>query len=254
LHKNLNLPLIKIASGEITNFPLLLKIARNGQSVILSTGMSTLGDIEAALGILAYGYLHSAHTVYPDLRLCEQAYFSETGQEKLSQKVSLLHCTSEYPAPVNEVNLRAMSTLHSAFGLTTGYSDHTQGIAIAMAAVACGAQIIEKHFTLDKNMVGPDHQASLAPDELVAMVSGIRQVEAALGRSQKMPTASELKNRSIARKSLVALQKINPGDVFGEHNVGCKRPGNGLSPHYFSYLKNKCAGRSYEADELIEFV
>lgn len=247
----LEVPLIKIPSGEITNLPLLLKVAHTGKKAILSTGMSTLGEIEEALAILSFGYLHP-HEHPPSLLAYETVYFSEEGRQVLHEKVSLLHCTSEYPCPFQEVNLHALKTLKQAFGLPVGYSDHTLGSAIAIAAAARGARLIEKHFTLDKTMTGPDHKASLEPHELATMVEGIRQVEIALGRGLKIPTPSELKNRSIARKSLVSLGNIKPGELFTDNNLGCKRPGSGISPTKFYEYKNKPAAREYHKDELIE--
>lgn len=248
LHQSLDLPIIKIPSGEITHLPLLLHIARTRKKVILSTGMSTLGEIEMALAVLAYGYL------YPDSDLLgqyQETYFSAEGQEILREKVSLLHCTTEYPSPFYEVNLRAMQTLKQTFGLPVGYSDHTLGIAVSIAAVACGATIIEKHFTLNKTLAGPDHQASLEPNELVSMVAAIRQVELAMGSDQKIPTQSEIKNRLIARKSLVSLTAIQKGEKFTIDNLGCKRPGNGISPGRFYEYVGKIAEYDYKKDELI---
>ncbi|OGT37987.1 MAG: N-acetylneuraminate synthase [Gammaproteobacteria bacterium RIFCSPHIGHO2_12_FULL_37_14] len=251
LNHSLDPPLIKVASGEITNLPLLLRVARTRKRVVLSTGMSTLGEIETALAILAFGYVYPSEGIDPINTLCEEAYCSEHGQEMLRNKVSLLHCTSEYPAPFAEINLRVMKTLQVAFGLPVGYSDHTLGIAVAIAAVACGAVIIEKHFTLDKSMPGPDHQASLEPHELSAMIVGIRQVELALGDSRKIPSPSEFKNRFIARKSLVSVEKINTGNLFTDKNISCKRPGTGVSPVKFYEYLNKRAERDYDRDELI---
>lgn len=253
LNNILDLPLIKIASGEITNLPLLLKIAKTGKQVILSTGMCMFGDIETALSVLAFGYLYQCNEIFPPIRLCEEAYCTLQGQQIIQEKVSLLHCTSEYPAPYEEVNLRVLSTLKHAFGLSVGYSDHTLGIAVPIAAVACGAEIIEKHFTLDKALPGPDHQASLDPQELSSMITSIRQIELALGNSKKIPTLSELKNRMVARKSLVALQEIRKDEVFTEQNLGCKRPGNGISPVNFWNLKDKHAERDYKKDEMVDF-
>src|SRR3990167_1788872 len=244
-------PFIKIASGEITNLPLLLKISQSGIPAILSTGMCSLGEIETALAILAFGYVNPSGEVNPSGASYEEIYYSKNGQKILQEKVSLLHCTSEYPAPFEEVNLRAMQTLRNAFLLPVGYSDHTLGISIAIAAVACGAEIIEKHFTLDKSLPGPDHQASLDPQDLAAMIQGIRQVELALGDGKKIPTHSELKNRLIARKSLVSLGKIKKGDLLNEKNMGCKRPGNGISPTKFYEYKDKGAEHDYERDDLI---
>ena len=251
LCQTLKLPVIKIASGEITNLPLLLRVSRSNISIILSTGMCSLGEIETALAILAFGYTYSSEEINPFDISYKEIYYSENGQKILQEKVSLLHCTSEYPAPFAEANLRAMQTLRNCFLLPIGYSDHTMGIAVAIAAVACGAEIIEKHFTIDKSLPGPDHQASLNPQELATMIQHIRQVELALGNSKKIPTTSELKNRFIARKSLVSLKKIKKGDLLNEENMGCKRPGGGISPTKFYEYKNKRAERDYEKDDLI---
>ena len=230
---------------------MLLKISQTGKRVILSTGMSTLGEVEAALSVLSYGYLHQLDN-YPSYDACKEIYFSKQGQAVLKEKVALLHCTTEYPAPFTEINLRVMQTLRDAFGLPVGYSDHTVGTAVSIAAVALGATIIEKHFTLDKMLPGPDHQASLAPQELLALVTSIRQVELAIGGSVKIPTVSELKNRLIARKSLVTLKNIKKGEKFTDQNIGCKRPGYGLSSFYFSDITGKCAERDYSPDEMLE--
>jgi N-acetylneuraminate synthase len=244
-----DLPYIKISSGEITNPPFLLEIARTGKSVILSTGMSTLGEIEIALGVLAFGYLGKGE--YPCIETFQEAYSSIDGRQLLQQKVSLLHCTTEYPAPFGEVNLKAMDTLRSAFGLPVGFSDHTSGIAVPLAAVARGAVIIEKHFTLDRNLPGPDHKASLEPVELKNMVESIRQIEEALGYSYKIPTPSEVKNKTVARKSLVANQAIKRGEKFTIDNLTTKRPGTGLSPLYYWEWLGKFAERDYEQDERV---
>ncbi|OGT44922.1 MAG: N-acetylneuraminate synthase [Gammaproteobacteria bacterium RIFCSPHIGHO2_12_FULL_38_11] len=250
LLKQLKLKTIKIASGEIATAPLLLQIARANPEVILSTGMASLGEIEQALAVLAFGYLNLNEK--PSVAAFMQAYYSEAGQEKLKEKVSLLHCTSDYPADFNSVNLRAMDTLKSAFGLSVGYSDHTQGIAIPVAAVARGACIIEKHFTLDRSMPGPDHKASLEPIELKNMVTAIREVEVALGRSLKIPTQKELDTKAVARKSLVAVKTIKSGEGFTAENIALQRPGNGISPMlYWEYL-NRVACRDYQVGELIE--
>jgi N-acetylneuraminate synthase len=245
----LAMPLLKIPSGEITNAQLLLKIALTGKPVILSTGMSTLAEIEAALGVLAFGYSQSQER--PGVVAFEQAYCLPEGQLLLQQKVSLLHCTTEYPAAFEDVNLRAMDTLRAAFGLKVGLSDHTSGIAVPIAAVACGAEIIEKHFTLDRNLPGPDHKASLEPSELKAMVEAIRQVEAALGSRLKIPTPAEAKNKPVARKSLVAAQSIKKGEKFTERNLTAKRPGTGISPLYYWDWLGKTAERNYEQDERV---
>lgn len=247
-HK-LNLPRLKIPSGEITNGPFLLHIARTGKPVILSTGMSTLGEVETALGVLAFGYLFNSDQPSPEK--FHDAYCSEDGCKIIEGKVVLLHCTTEYPAPFNEVNLRAMATMRTDFGVPVGLSDHTSGIAVPIAAVALGATIIEKHFTLDKNLPGPDHKASLEPDELKAMVTAIRQVEKTLGNGLKVPSPSELKNREIARKSLVAAKPILKGTVFSQENIMMKRPGTGISPMYYWDLLGKKSDKDYSEDELI---
>lgn len=244
-----NLPQIKIPSGEITNGPLIFKIAQTGKPVILSTGMSNLGDIEVALGVLAFGYTNPQGK--PNIEDFRLAYYSEVGQQALQEKVTLLHCTTEYPAPFSDVNLKAMDTLKQAFGLPVGLSDHTEGIAIAIAVVARGAVMVEKHFTLDRALPGPDHQASLESDELKKMVQSIRQVEKALGSTYKKPTFSEINNSLIARKSLVALLNINKGDLFTEQNLGFKRPGTGITPmQYWNYLGRR-AKQDYQVDEMI---
>ena len=239
---------IKVSSGDLTNAPLLLAIARAAQTVILSTGMSTLAEIEAALGVLAYGFCEEPHSV-PVAGDFEASFSSDAGQRVLKDCVTLLHCTTEYPAPCAEVNLRAMDTIRLAFGLTTGYSDHTSGIHIPVAAVARGAMVIEKHFTLDRNLPGPDHQASLEPAELAAMVTAIRDVEQAIGDGIKRPTATEWKNRSIARKSLVSAQAVSKGDKL---TVVCKRPAMGMSPFDFWRVQGKPAARGYAADEVLD--
>lgn len=215
----------KLPSGEITNYPYLVKLAGTRKPIILSTGMCTLEDISAAIKVL-----------------------NDNGANCLT----LLHCTTEYPAPFAEVNLRAMITMKEKFGLDVGYSDHTKGIEIPIAAAAMGACVIEKHFTLDKNMEGPDHQASLEPDELAAMVRAVRNVEAAMGNGVKKPSESEIKNIAIARKSLVAVTKINKGEFLTEKNIASKRPGNGISPMKWFEVMGTRAVRDFEEDELIE--
>ena len=247
---NFDLPRLKLPSGEITNAPLLLKAAQTGKPLMLSTGMSTLGEIEAALGVLAFGYTRSGTA--PSLAAFREAYCSASSQEALREKVVLLHCTTEYPAPFAEVNLLAMDALGAAFGLPVGYSDHTEGIAVTIAAAARGAVVIEKHFTLDRNLPGPDHRASLEPDELGRMVESIRQVEAALGSGLKLPAASELKNVPIARKSLVAAKEIKKGEIFTPENLGVKRPGSGMSPMRYWEFLGRPAGRDHRPDEVIE--
>ncbi len=245
-----DLPCIKISSGDITNAPFLLDIARTSKPVILSTGMSTLGEIEMALSILAYGY--AVGTEPSGLQVVEEAYFSSEGKRVLLEKVTLLHCTTEYPAPLEDVNLHTMETLRRSFGLPVGYSDHTMGIAIPVAAVALGATVIEKHFTLDRSLPGPDHKASLEPDELKQMVKSIREVEIARGDGLKKPSPVELKNRLVGRKSLVAAGCIRRGEAFTPDNLTVKRPGNGISPmRYWDWL-GKLADRDYSPDDMVE--
>lgn len=217
----------KIPSGEITNLPYLCHIGRLGKAVILSTGMATLGEIEAAIDVL------------------EQA-----GTPR--GNITVLHCTTEYPTPMAEVNLRAMQSIHAAFGVEVGYSDHTSGIEVAIAAVAMGASVIEKHFTLDRNLPGPDHQASLEPEELKAMISAIRNIEIALGDGIKRLTPSEVRNKPVVRKSLVASQPIKAGEVFSVQNITAKRPGTGISPMRWDEVMGRTASRDFVADELIE--
>jgi N,N'-diacetyllegionaminate synthase len=224
---SLGLEYFKIPSGEITNLPYLRHIGKLAKAVILSTGMATMGDIEAALYAL-----------------------EEAGA--LRSKVTVLHCTTEYPTPMREVNLRAMLSIQQAFDVAVGYSDHTQGIEVAIAAVAMGAKLIEKHFTLDRNLPGPDHKASLEPNELTAMVKAIRNIEIALGDGVKRITPSELKNRPVARKSLVAKSHIAVGDVFTVDNITTKRPGSGISPMCWDEVIGRKATRAFLPDELIQ--
>lgn len=239
---------LKIPSGEITNAPLLLDIARTGLPVILSTGMSTLGDVERALSVLAFGYIGGTK---PGQQAFTEAYISHKGQEKLHELVTLLHCTTEYPAPFSDINLRAIDTLHAAFRLPVGYSDHTEGIVIPVAAVARGARVIEKHFTLDRSLPGPDHRASLEPEELNALVQVIRRVAEALGSPLKTPAPVELKNMAIARKSIVAARPIAKGEAFTEENLAVKRPGGGRSPMQYWDVVGTVAQRDFEQDEMV---
>ena len=217
----------KVPSGEITNLPYLRQIGSQGQPVILSTGMANLGEIEAALSVLV------------------QAGTPRT-------QITVLHCTTEYPAPSHEVNLRAMETIARSFGVAVGYSDHTDGIAVPIAAVAMGATVIEKHLTLDRNLPGPDHKASLEPDGFAEMVRGIRTIEQALGDGIKQPVSSEQANLSVVRKSLVAAQPIRAGELFTEANLTVKRPGTGISPMQWDAWIGRFATRDFAADELIE--
>ena len=250
LLNDLSMNTIKIPSGEITNAPLLLHIAKKAPQMILSTGMSTLSDVEEALGVIAFGLLN-INTI-PSIGSFKDAYISIEGQQILSEKVTLLHCTTEYPAPVKDINLLAMNTMSKAFGLPVGYSDHTEGIAITVAATALGATVIEKHITYDKNAEGPDHRASLSPEELIQMVQSIRQVEQAKGTGIKIPAVSELKNVDIARKSIVASKNINQQDIFTEDNITIKRPGSGISPFNYWDLIGKKASNNFKEDEVIK--
>jgi N,N'-diacetyllegionaminate synthase len=217
----------KIPSGEITNLPYLRHIGQFGKTVILSTGMATLGDIEAAIAVL------------------EQA-----GTPRA--RITVLHCTTEYPTPMAEVNLRAMQSIQAAFGVAVGYSDHTPGIEVATAAAALGASVIEKHFTLDRNLPGPDHKASLEPYELKAMVAAVRNIEIALGDGIKRLTPSEIRNKPVARKSLVASQAIKAGEQFNDGNITTKRPGTGISPMRLDEVLGRKALRDFAPDELLE--
>lgn len=244
----MGLDTIKLASSELLNTPLLLEAARRPVHIILSTGMSELAEVVEALGVIAFGRL------FPDSRpsrsAFRQAMAHPQATEILAQSVTLLHCTTEYPTPYDQVNLRAMDSL-AALGVAVGLSDHTPGIAVATAAVALGAQVIEKHFTTDKTLPGPDHAASLMPSELADMVAAIRAVEAALGSSEKRPAACEIANRAVARKSLVANCAISRGQPFTLDNLAVKRPGTGRSPLDYFDMLDTVSDRDYQKDELI---
>ena len=222
----LNIPLFKIPSGEITNLPYLRHIGKMGKPIIMSTGMSTLDEVHNALNILI-----------------------ESGAEK--EKITILHCNTEYPTPMKDVNLKAMLTIKDELGVNIGYSDHTLGIEVPIAAVAMGATVIEKHFTLDRTMLGPDHTASLEPEELKAMVTAIRNIEKAIGDAVKKPSKSEVKNIEIVRKSIVAKMSIKKGELFTEENLTVKRPGTGISPMDWENVVGSLANRAYEMDDLI---
>ena len=250
LVNDLGLKLLKIPSGELTNAPFVLEHARTGCSLIVSTGMASLAEIEFALGVIAFGYLSDA-AAKPSVEEFQLAYSSERGQAALHKNVTLLHCTSEYPTPLGSVNLNVIKTLEQAFGLPVGYSDHTEGIAISIAAVAKGSVVIEKHFTLDKQMEGPDHKSSLEPDELRAMVSGVRAVELALGSAIKAPSASEVENKVAIRKSLVAVRDIESGDLFTPENLAIKRPGSGIAPQEYWRFIGSVSQQQYRAGDII---
>lgn len=247
---DLGLKKLKLPSGELTNAPLVLAHAKTGSELIVSTGMASLAEIEEALGVIAFGYL-SKENCLPSKKAFQEAYASCTGQDVLRRNVTLLHCTTEYPAPFDEINLNVMDTFRHAFGLKVGYSDHSQGITIPIAAVAKGAVIVEKHFTLDRNMNGPDHKASLEPCELKEMVRGIRDLEQALGSTVKVPTVSELRNKDIARKSLVASENISKDEKFTTSNIAIKRPGGGVDPINYWDVLGTCALKDYETDDLL---
>jgi N,N'-diacetyllegionaminate synthase len=227
LLKKLNIPILKTPSGEITNLPYLRDIGKAGLPVIVSTGMSTLDEISSALDII-----------------------QKAGTPK--EDITVLHCNTEYPTPVEDVNLSAMLTIQRELGVKVGYSDHTLGIEIPIAAVALGAAVIEKHLTLDRTMTGPDHSASLEPHELKAMVHAIRNIEKAIGDGTKHPSTSEIKNIPIVRKSIVAKKEINKGDLFTENNLTVKRPGTGVSPMAWDAYIGKSADRNYQPDDLIQ--
>ena len=222
----LNIPLFKIPSGEITNLPYLRHIGKMGKPIIISTGMSRLDEVRDALNILI-----------------------ESGAEK--EKITILHCNTEYPTPMKDVNLKAMLTIKDELGVNIGYSDHTLGIEVPIAAVAMGATVIEKHFTLDRNMPGPDHRASLEPGELRAMVVAIRNIEKAMGGGEKKPSSSETKNIAVARKSIVAKTSIKKGELFTEENLTVKRPGTGISPMEWDTVLGTIASKDHHEDELI---
>ena len=216
----------KIPSGEITNFPYLQMIGRCGKTIVLSTGMANIGEVEAALNVLI-----------------------QSGTQR--ENITILHATTDYPTKMQDVNLRAMKTIEQAFKVSVGYSDHTLGIEVPVAAVALGASMIEKHFTLDQSMDGPDHKASLEPEELKVMVKAIRNIEVALGDGIKRPSESEEKNISVVRKSLVATCDIKKGDIFSEKNLTVKRPGIGISPMRWNEMLGQVANKAYKADDLI---
>lgn len=250
LTEELGVATVKIPSGEITNAPLLLLAGRSEKELLLSTGMSTLDEVAQALAVLAFGLVQDP--VAPSVAAFQAAYRSEPGQWVLRRQVTLLHCTTAYPTPSKAVNLRAMDAMAAAFGLPVGLSDHTLGYAVAVAAVARGAVVIEKHVTLDRTLPGPDHQASLEPEELRMMVQAIREVEQALGEGRKVPAPAELINVPLARKSLYAATAIGKGEPFTEDNVTALRPGIGVSPfRFWAYLQAR-SPRSYHAGELID--
>lgn len=226
--QTMNLPMVKVPSGELTNLPYLRRIAKMGTPVVLSTGMASLEEVAEGLNVLVDGKVPPSD-------------------------ISVLHCTTQYPTPVSDVNLRVIATLKQTFPkIRVGYSDHTLGIVIPIAAVACGAQVIEKHYTLSRSMEGPDHAASLEPNELKAMVEGIRDVEIAMGSSTKSPTPCEMENINVVRKSIVAARSIRNGHIIEAADLAVKRPGTGISPMLWDKIVGSRASRKYDPDEQIE--
>lgn len=249
LAQDLKIPKIKIPSGEATNAGYLLEVAKLRRPIYFSTGMCTLAEIRDALGVLAFGLLGLTQT--PNQKAFKEALDSPGATEVLRKFVTLLHCVTEYPAPLESTNLKAMDLLKKTFGLDVGFSDHSLGLTATVAAVARGACVVEKHFTLDKSMEGPDHKASLNPQELIQLVTEIRNVERCLGVEVKAPSPEELKNLAVARRSLVALRAIRAGEKFSEDNLTVKRPGTGVSAmEYFDWL-NRSAKKNYEPDDIL---
>ena len=246
LSEDLDLKILKIASGEITNGPLLLEFALTNAQLILSTGMSSEHEVRDALAVLAFGYVGEG---LPTPSSFSAAMDSDEGQTALREKLTLLHCTTQYPAPYDGVNLRAINTLKEEFQVRVGYSDHTLGTVVAPSAVASGARVIEKHITLDKALDGPDHLASLEPNEFKEMVEAIRLVESALGDGRKMPHPCEIENRAVARKSLVATRDISRGSELQASDLTAKRARFGISPMEFWSLVGTQAKKDFEFDE-----
>lgn len=248
LTEEIGIKKIKIPSGEITNSKLLLACGQSKKDIILSTGMSVLSEIDDALGVLAFGLTDGKN---PSLKNFRSAYRSESGKEMLENKMTLLHCTTEYPTANDQVNLNVIETLRKRYQLKVGLSDHSVGNLASLVAIGMGVSVIEKHFTLDKSAIGPDHKASMEPEELKELVTLIKEVETILGSSEKLPTKGENDNASVARKSLVAQTRISKGERFSKENIEIKRPGNGISPmHYFDYL-GKFSDIDYVQDDLI---
>lgn len=241
---------VKIPSGELTNGPLLLAYAKSGKPLILSTGMAKLQEVEDALGVLAYGLLKWERD--PGIEVFRTAMRSEEGRAALKEHVTVLQCTTEYPTPDDEIHLRVMTTFRESFDVSVGLSDHSTGIWAPIAATAMGASVVEKHFTLSRDMPGPDHAASLEPEELQAMVRGIQKVNVALGDGKKTPSPSEAGNISVARRYLVAVTKISKGEAFTEQNISAKRSGSGISPMSYWQVLGHRAKREFAADEPIE--
>ena len=250
LVSDLELSTIKIGSGELTNAPFLLEVARCTDQLILSTGMSTIDEIELALGVIAFG-MTTDKTLKPSTAACRNALSSDAGRHALNQRVTLLHCTTDYPTSPIDINLRAMVTLREKFDCSVGLSDHSVGTHIAVGAVAMGSTVIEKHLTTSRDLVGPDHKASLEPDEFKRLVANIRDIEIAFGSTEKNPTANETKNRQVARRSIVASRPIKLGEIFTTENIVVKRPGTGISPFKYWDLLGTKSARDIAENELI---
>jgi N-acetylneuraminate synthase len=242
--------LLKVGSGDFDNLPLLVAIARRGVKVILSSGMTTLGDIETSLGALSFGYL-AGQNERPSLSAFQEAYAAHEARQMLQDKVTILHCTTEYPAPPESLNLNAIPTVARAFGLDVGYSDHSEGSEAAIAAYVLGATMLEKHITLDRSMPGPDHKASMEPADFAAMVQQIRNLDLALGDGVKCMKAAESANRAIARKSPVAAKPIKAGDLFSEDNLTLKRTNSGVAAARYYDLIGRASSHDYDLDEAI---
>lgn len=252
LVNTLGLKVLKIPSGELTNAPLVLAHARTKRDIILSTGMATLDEIRSALGVIAYGYFESDININPSIKKFQEAYASKSTKSLIKEKVTILHCTTEYPAPLEEINLSALESLSNEFGVKIGYSDHTKGIIVPPVAVALGAKVIEKHFTLDRDMPGPDHQASIQPNELKKMIENIRDIEKSMGSGVKEPSISEFANKEIARKSIVAESKIKKGEIFNKNNISIKRPGGGISPYKYWEFLGRISKNDYDDGDIID--
>jgi len=242
--------LVKIPSGEITNTPFIHYIATKKKPIILSTGMATLEDIHEALSFIAYGLAYPEEKV--QIKAVQEFYHTKIAKKLLKDYVSLLHCTTEYPTPYNDINLLAMDHLKNEFQVNVGLSDHSEDIYVPVAAVARGAKVIEKHFTISRFLPGPDHRASLEPDELSELVKAIRIIEQSLGDGYKKPTINEQNNKIAARKSLVATKPIQVGEIFTEENLTIKRPGSGMGPSKYWSIIGTTASKCYEEDDLID--
>ncbi|WP_312470772.1 N-acetylneuraminate synthase [Neobacillus sp.] len=242
--------MVKIPSGELTNFPFIHYVATKRKPIILSTGMASLVEIHESLSFIAFGLAYPNEKVKIDT--VRAFYHTSEAKKWLRDYVTILHCTTEYPTPFTDINLLAMDLLKQEFQMNVGLSDHSEGIYVPFAAVARGAQVIEKHFTVSRYLPGPDHHASLEPDELAEMVKAIRLIEKSLGNSEKIPTINEQQNKIVVRKSLVAAKSILAGQSFTEENLTVKRPGSGMTPSQFWSLIGKTASKNYEEDELID--